>query len=408
MRTATFSSLAVLASSLLVKDVFARPHAGNHAALHKRDVVVDNVVVTEEIIVTKEADGSYETGLPKAVGTTTIPGTVVVTSAKPISTIVPTTSSKPIVEAAPAPEITSSSSSVIPSKAVGAVFQQAEASSSTSTTPAPTTTSTPVETPKPIPTPTTFATVASSSAAPVATSSAASVSSSSGKRGVAYNDASLVSAFTGDSAVTWAYNWGSSTSKIPSSIEYCPMLWGMDASFTDNWNANADKAIAAGSTHLLGFNEPDYSGQANLGTAAAAAGWRQYMEPYAGKARLGSPAVTNGGAPMGLTWLQTFVKTDCAGCTIDFVNIHWYNGGDANAFKAYVTQANTDTNKPVWITEFQASGSSDEQAAFLEEVIPWLDSQSFVERYAYFMASDGNLISGTTLSTLGRAYASTA
>ena len=67
----------------------------------------------------------------------------------------------------------------------------------------------------------------------------------SGKRGVAYNDASLVSAFTGNSAVTWAYNWGSSTSSIPSNFNYCPMLWGTGASFTNNWNANADKAIAA-------------------------------------------------------------------------------------------------------------------------------------------------------------------
>jgi len=67
--------------------------------------------------------------------------------------------------------------------------------------------------------------------------------------------------------------------------------------------------------------------------------------------------------------------------------------------------------KPIWLTEFQAPGSTTaEQNTFLETVIPQLDASSKVERYAYFMVSDGsgNLISGTSLSTLGQTFASAA
>lgn len=31
--------------------------------------------------------------------------------------------------------------------------------------------------------------------------------------------------------------------------------------------------------------------------------WREHMQPFAGNAKLVSPAVTNGGPPMGITWL---------------------------------------------------------------------------------------------------------
>lgn len=184
------------------------------------------------------------------------------------------------------------------------------------------------------------------------------------------------------------------------------MLWGLGSDNTATWSTVATKAIASGSTALLGFNEPDYSGQSNIAYADAAKGWGEYMEPFAGKATLVSPAVTNGGSPMGLTWLKNFISS-CSSCTIDAVAIHWYNGGDAAAFKTYVQQAYTaGGNRPLWITEFQASGTTDQQNSFLQEVIPFLDSSDMVAKYAYFMASDGILLSsGTTLSTLGNTFA---
>lgn len=67
----------------------------------------------------------------------------------------------------------------------------------------------------------------------------------------------------------------------------------------------------------MSFNEPDLSSQSNLSPAVAAAGYLTYMQPFAGKAKLGSPAITNGGGSMGLSWLSSFM-TACSGCQIDF------------------------------------------------------------------------------------------
>jgi hypothetical protein len=237
------------------------------------------------------------------------------------------------------------------------------------------------------------------------TTTASSSISSPGKRGVAYNDASLVSAFSKYPEVTWAYNWADVTLDIPSSIEYVPMLWGL-GDHIQNWELNAEKAILSGTTHLLAFNEPDIDSQANLTVPAAVAGYLDHMQPFSGKVELGSPAVTNGGGHMGLGWLKNFLS-GCLSCTIDFVAIHWYNGGDAGAFKDYVVQAHEDGGcRPVWITEFQGPGSEEEEITFLEEVLPWLDSQDYVHRYAYFMASEGSLISGRVLSRVGETFAS--
>jgi hypothetical protein len=186
-----------------------------------------------------------------------------------------------------------------------------------------------------------------------------------------------------------------------------PLLWGLGSQFTNNWISAATKAIASGSKHLMCFNEPDLSTQSNLSPEAAAAGYQQYMSPFAGKALLGSPAVTNGGGSMGLTWLGSFFDA-CSNCQIDFVPIHWYNGGDATAFMDYIDQAYvTSKGKPLWITEFQGSGDASAQNAFLEAVIPQLDASDKVARYAYFMAGDGVLLSsGSTLSQLGQTFAS--
>ncbi|PVH71901.1 glycoside hydrolase family 128 protein [Cadophora sp. DSE1049] len=83
--------------------------------------------------------------------------------------------------------------------------------------------------------------------------------------------------------------------------------------------------------------ESDIDSQANLTVTATVTGYFEHMQPFAEKVKLCSPAVTNGGGHMGLTWLKDFLMR-CASCTIDFVSIHWYSGGDVRAFKDYILQ----------------------------------------------------------------------
>jgi len=184
------------------------------------------------------------------------------------------------------------------------------------------------------------------------------------------------------------------------------MLWGNDEDKTSTWADNVDAAIKAGAKEVMAFNEPDLPTQSNMDTTTAAEAYQQYISPLAGKVRLGSPSVTNGAAPMGISWLTDFMSK-CSDCPIDFVTIHWYDSAsNAQYFKDHVTEAHQKTGKPVWITEFGASGSDEEISSFLEDVMGWMDQQDFVEKYAYFMAGDGLLNSGSSLSSYGQTYAS--
>lgn len=258
------------------------------------------------------------------------------------------------------------------------------------------------------------ATFATSTSAYVAASSAASTSSSSSgsKRGLSYNDASYTELFSGYDALTWAYNWASTADgSVESSLEYVPLLWG-SASY-DTWSANAQSAIDSGSSHLLAFNEPDMTSQADMSVSDAVTGYQTYMNPFSGSAELGSPAVTNSEeSGEGLEWLESFLEECNGACDIDFVVIHWYADYTAtDNFKTHVTDtidlaANYGISK-VWITEFQASGTDAQQQEFMDEILPWLDEQSAVERYAYFMCKvDILLASDTSVSDLGVTYAS--
>lgn len=260
----------------------------------------------------------------------------------------------------------------------------------------------------------TIETVAASSVAPSSSSSSTTSTASTptvraigaGKRGLAYNNAALCAPFASSSLITWGYNWAQTSSGLDGKYNFVPMLWGTNSMFTNGWAAAASSFIAKGGSHLLAFNEPDHAQQANMAPAVAAAAYKTHMQPFAGKAKLGSPAVTNGGGDMGLTWLSNFMSA-CSGCTIDFVAVHWYDSvNNVEYFKNHITSAYTKTGKPVWLTEFGTIDGSDAQKAdFLRKVLPWLDAQDWIERYAYFMVSDGMMVNGGAMSAQGSAYA---
>jgi hypothetical protein len=139
------------------------------------------------------------------------------------------------------------------------------------------------------------------------------------KRGVPYNIPTLLNLFIG-SEVSWAYNWRSKNNTIPAGIEYIPMLWGDNATYTKDWQKNANDSINSGASALLAFNEPDQVGQALINPSDAAISYRTFMSDMfgGGSIKLGSPAVTNGPAPMGLNWLDKFMAA-CSDCQVDFV-----------------------------------------------------------------------------------------
>src|SRR5579862_4177432 len=105
----------------------------------------------------------------------------------------------------------------------------------------------------------------------------------SGKKGMCTNYGNLCGDVAHKLHATWIYNWSGTTElHIPSDVEYVPMVWGGH----DNHSA-AQTKVAPGARELLGFNEPDLSGQGNLTVDEAVAQW-PILERYG--LRLGSPA----------------------------------------------------------------------------------------------------------------------
>jgi hypothetical protein len=203
--------------------------------------------------------------------------------------------------------------------------------------------------------------------------------------------------------VTWWYDWASglpSGATPVAGIPFVPMIWG---------SADLTASVPAGSTYLLGFNEPNFKAQSDLTPAQAAADWPD-VEAIAKAAGLPivSPAVNFCGSasnPSGCsdptvtdpyTWLKDFFAA-CAGCEVDAVAVHWYNC-DLPSLQAYV-DGNVDAGgtlqgfvqfgKPIWVTEISCDGTHPvaDQKAYMQKAVPFLEGDPHVARYAWFSAS---------------------
>jgi hypothetical protein len=232
----------------------------------------------------------------------------------------------------------------------------------------------------------------STSTAP-ATGGSASDTVGSVKKGAATWNQDGLTASLKDSGVSWFYNWAPEPQAIqaPAGVDFVPMIWGAGA-VNANDLANAKKS---GNT-LLGFNEPDMAGQANMTVDQALSLWPQLE---ATGMRLGAPAVAWGADQDG-QWLDKFMTgAKDKGYRVDFIPLHWY-GADfssknaTNQLKSYIEAVHAKYGKPVWLTEyslmnFGVSGAGRfptpaQQAEFVTESTTMLESLSYVEHYAWF------------------------
>jgi len=123
--------------------------------------------------------------------------------------------------------------------------------------------------------------------------------------------------------------------------------------------------------------------------------------------RTGSPACTEGRWKTGF-YLDSFYNRTTSGdmtgdttMNVDFIAIHWYDWGNwtstGNAtptasqilsrLKSEVSACYAKYQKPIWITEFNANPNRDSTIhyAFMQLAMQYLDTCSYVERYAYFL-----------------------
>ena len=263
--------------------------------------------------------------------------------------------------------------------------------------------------------------VKAAAAAPTKASSTPKTGSSSGsgnKRGLITPCGSadadlLVEAFNDKPSIKWNGNYYSTPpGNLSSNIDFVPQDYHFDDADFATWNQNAKQAISEGQKYLLGFGEPetDPGAQSPQGVQAAAEGWMKFMQPYSGQASLGSPAVLQN--TNDFNWLSEFLDAcDSLGCDIGFIAIHWmWEASQVESFKTAITNATTIANgKPVWVDNFSASGTNEEQQAFLNEVVPWMEANDAIERYAYVSpdrtTGTGFLNADGSISSLGTFYA---
>ncbi|WP_432050932.1 sigma-70 family RNA polymerase sigma factor [Verrucosispora sp. NA02020] len=220
-----------------------------------------------------------------------------------------------------------------------------------------------------------------------------------------------------DSGASWYYTWNVAHPGVttPRGSEFVPMIWGADSVTA----ANLRQARQNGK-YLLGFNEPDLNGQANMSVERALDLWPQLE---ATGLPLGSPAVAWGGDRPG-EWLDRFMAgVKERGLRVDFIALHWY-GGDfriANAvgqLRSYLQAVHDRYGLPIWLTEFALIDFSNgvrfptqaQQAAFLTEATRMLRGLPWLHRYAWFglPASDkdqtGLFRPGGQTTEVGRAF----
>lgn len=193
---------------------------------------------------------------------------------------------------------------------------------------------------------------------------------------------------------TWSYDWSATPPARTSGLQWVPMVWGSRSVTPGAMGALAKAKRSGRARYLLGFNEPDNSGQSNMTPDQAAALWPQLEKTGL---RLGSPAP----AVPGDGWLARFMGiAHRRHLRVNFIALHYYqdftNPDAVKQLRSQLVAIHRQFHKPIWITEIGTMdigpwGSpmlrrpTDAAAvSYMRRLFPMLDGLSFVQRYAWF------------------------
>lgn len=227
-----------------------------------------------------------------------------------------------------------------------------------------------------------------------------SASAKSFKRGVSENSFSLVEEMTPlEPGCSWHYSWGNTPRATVADFmsedtwEFIPMCWN------GNYNADAIREYCKAhpeTKYLLGFNEPNFTAQANMTPEVAAAAWPavKALADELGLELVG-PAINYSPNPPyqdPFKWYAEFVAlvgTDA----FDYIAIHDYAGGSGNM--SDMAQRFYDAyGKKIWVTEFcywpgegnGAAVTAEDQVQSMVTALTYLENSDIIYRYAWFKA----------------------
>lgn len=221
------------------------------------------------------------------------------------------------------------------------------------------------------------------------------------KRGVSENQFSMGSMLEAlEPGVTWYYNWGNTPGKGYQNqvidfegIEFVPMCWNA------NYNADAIREYCKShpeTKYLLGFNEPNFTAQANMTPQAAAEAWPavQALARELGL-KLVAPALNYSPNPPytdPLKWMDEFVALVGLDA-FDYTAVHNYGG--LGVMQTIAGNFHDRYGKDVWVTEFCYWPNEGNQNSYvapstqidsMAETLQWLETTPWIFRYAWFKA----------------------
>ena len=186
----------------------------------------------------------------------------------------------------------------------------------------------------------------------------------------------------------WFYTWGKLHNLGQPVNDFTPMVWGQSGATPAVIAEIESNLWRTGSTRLLGFNEPDHEGQADMSVDRALELW-PILETT--RLKLGSPATVSPNTP----WMNEFMtRAIRQGRRVDFVTAHIYQSPHAGTFLRKVDQLHERWGKPIWITEtavadWDATTTNPSRYGrtqineYLQEIYAGCKQRSYVERFAW-------------------------
>jgi hypothetical protein len=218
--------------------------------------------------------------------------------------------------------------------------------------------------------------------------------------------------------ISWYYDWGPTNDMI--------RYTGSAVFVPEFWDGSKIMKVSGNSPWVFTFNEPDVVTQSNMTVAQAIADWPTVVADADGKL-IGAPDIGSNMISGGGPWLSSFMSAaEAAGYEVDFIVLHDYPMGvgtetadQISSFEDYVTSVHAAyPSYPIVVNEFalvnrntwDSTGMTPAaQVAFVNQVVPWMESQPWIIGYSWYDAYEGGigsdlLNSDGTLSSIGVAY----